>query len=244
MSDIIRIQGLRHAFGSRQQVPVIHVEQWNVKSGERIVLLGPSGSGKSTLLHLIGGVLAPQRGRIVAADQLVSAMSERARDAFRSQYIGYVFQDFYLIPSMTIRQNVELVLSKSIRGQERARLLEGWFERVGLQDEMDRLPNKLSRGQQQRAAIVRALAGRPPIVLADEPTGSLDFETAGTVMRLLLDICEENGATLLTVTHDLELAKLFPRTVQMSEINERMGRKDAGAHAEQTLLDMKGVTEG
>ncbi|MDQ6419455.1 ABC transporter ATP-binding protein [Paenibacillus sp. LHD-117] len=244
MTDMIRIQGLKKSFGAKQQqrLPIVHIEQWAVKKGERIALLGQSGSGKSTLLHLIGGVLAPDQGRLVAADQLVSAMSERARDAYRAEYVGYVFQDFYLIPSLTIRQNVELVLPRAASRKERNRLLEEWFERVGLADRMNHLPSKLSRGQQQRAAIVRALACRPPIVLADEPTGSLDVETADSVMRLLLDICKENGSTLLAVTHDLQLAKLFPMTVQMNEINECL--RYSGRSGDSYREGMKEAAEG
>lgn len=243
MPDMIVMQDLTKSFGERQgRRPIIHIEQWAVRQGERIALLGPSGSGKSTLLHLIGGVLASDQGRLTAAGQDVSSMTERARDEFRAKYVGYVFQDFYLIPSMTIRQNIELVLPPTIRGKAKEDLLCEWFERVNLAERMNDLPSRLSRGQQQRAAIVRALINRPPIVLADEPTGSLDFETAHSVMRLLLDMSGENGTTLLTVTHDLQLAKLYPRTVHIREINESM--RQSRLSGETPGISTKGAAQG
>jgi len=229
---MIRIEQVEKTFRiDGQPFPILKIDEWHVNQGERIALLGPSGSGKSTLLHMIGGVLTASSGKINVAEQSVSGMSESERDAFRASHIGYIFQDFHLIPSLTARQNVELVVPRSVRGQARAALVRGWFQRVGLAERMNHLPSQLSRGQQQRVAIIRALINRPNIVLADEPTGSLDWETAGAVMKLLLDICEQENLTLLTVTHDLHLAKLFPTSVQMSELNALLAATSEGRFA-------------
>lgn len=222
---MIRIQQVEKSFKLQQQlVPIIRIADWSVPQGERMALLGPSGSGKSTLLHLVGGVLPSDQGQLEVGGQIVSAMSESERDRFRAEMIGYVFQDFHLISSLTAVQNVELVCSGSMAKTDRKKLLSKWFERVGLADRMHQLPSQLSRGQQQRVAIIRALINRPRLILADEPTGSLDWESAASVMQLLLDMCAENGSTLLTVTHDLHLAKLYPVSVQMESINEILQR--------------------
>lgn len=217
---MILVKGLEKSYKLHQRaLPIINIPSWSVKKGERIALLGPSGSGKSTLLHLVGGILAVDRGSVEIAGELISEMNEMQRDRFRAKKVGYVFQDFYLIPSLTAQQNVELVMGRHLAKGERNGLIELWFERVGLTGKQNQRPYQLSRGQQQRVAIIRALINHPPLILADEPTGSLDWETAGLIMKLLLDICEENNTTLLTVTHDLHLAQLYPTTVQMDNIN-------------------------
>lgn len=200
--------------------PVLQVKHWQVTQGERIALIGPSGSGKSTLLHLLSGVMTPDDGEITIDGEPIHSFSESKRDQFRARKVGYVFQDFHLISSLSIKQNVELIVPKEWSAKQRREQLDAWFERVGLQDRRHHLPSQLSRGQQQRAAIVRALAAKPALVLADEPTGSLDWETARDIMSLLLDICGSENLTLLTVTHDLHLAELFPKRVHIHELNQ------------------------
>lgn len=223
---MIVVKGLEKSYKVHQRtLPIINISSWSVKKGERIALLGPSGSGKSTLLHLVGGILAVDCGAVEVAGELISEMNEAQRDRFRAKKVGYVFQDFYLIPSLTAQQNVELVMERHITKGERTKLIEKWFERVGLTGKQNQRPHQLSRGQQQRIAIIRALINDPLLILADEPTGSLDWETAALIMKLLLDICEENNTTLLTVTHDLHLAQLYPTTVQMDNINLCIGHQ-------------------
>lgn len=220
MEEMIRVEGVRKSFSHQQgRLPIIEIDRWSARKGDAIALLGPSGSGKSTFLHLLGGVLPVDGGLLEIAGQQVSGMKESERDVFRARTVGYVFQDFYLIPSLSVKENVELVMPRSMSKALRTRLVEEWFERVGLQDRMHQLPSKLSRGQQQRAAIVRAMIHCPPLVLADEPTGSLDWETASSIMKLLLDVSRENGSTLVTVTHDLHLAELFETKLQFASIN-------------------------
>ncbi|GAA3410281.1 ABC transporter ATP-binding protein [Paenibacillus hodogayensis] len=211
-----------------QSLPILRIRQWKVESGQRIALMGPSGSGKSTLLHLIGGVLKADSGELRVGSFELHRMREPARDSFRAANIGYMFQDFHLIPSLSARQNVELVMDRKLARRERQDRIEHWFERVGLTERMNHLPSQLSRGQQQRVAMIRALVNRPPLVLADEPTGSLDRVTAEKVMALLLQLCGEEKLTLLTVTHDDQLAGMYPTRVQMSEINELMAERTGG----------------
>ncbi|MNY37267.1 ABC transporter ATP-binding protein YtrE [compost metagenome] len=154
------------------------------------------------------------------AGQPMHELSESERDRFRADNIGYIFQDFHLISSLTVRQNIELVMPRGGTKRERMEQLDLWLSRVGLQDRGQHLPAQLSRGQQQRAAIIRALITKPALILADEPTGSLDWETASEMMSLLLEICEAEQLTLLTVTHDRHIAEMFPKRVYMQELNE------------------------
>ncbi|MNI08806.1 ABC transporter ATP-binding protein YtrE [compost metagenome] len=147
-------------------------------------------------------------------------MKEYARDQFRADCIGYILQDFYLIPSLSARQNVEIAMRGEERSSsERKDKLEAWFEKTGLQNRMNHLPSQLSRGQQQRVAMIRALIHEPTLVLADEPTGSLDTETAEEVTELMLELCKSEKNTLLVVTHDLKMAERFPRQVHIHDIN-------------------------
>ncbi|WP_282937227.1 ABC transporter ATP-binding protein [Paenibacillus sp. RC67] len=216
--------------------PILHIPHWFVEKGQRLALIGPSGSGKSTLLHLLGGVLTPDSGEITIDNNPLHRYSEAQRDQYRARQVGYIFQDFHLISSLTAKQNVELVMPKQWSKQEREAQMNDWFERVGLEHRKHHLPAQLSRGQQQRVAIIRALIHRPPFILADEPTGSLDWEAAGSIMQLLLSLCEQEGATLVTVTHDLHLAELYPTRVYMSDINELLraepGRQSGGEGGE------------
>jgi putative ABC transport system ATP-binding protein len=218
---MIKIQGVSKSFRLHgQSLPILQLAEWQVAKGENIALMGPSGCGKSTLLHLLSGVITADRGEIWVDDQPVHLLTEGKRDRFRADKIGYIFQDFHLISSLTVKQNVELILPRTWSKKEKADKLSYWFERVGLSDRQQHLPSQLSRGQQQRAAIVRALITKPLLVLADEPTGSLDWETASEMMAMLLEICKDEQLTLLTVTHDRQLADMFPKRVHMQELNE------------------------
>lgn len=218
---MIKLQGISKSFRLHgQSLPILQVAEWQIQKGERIALMGASGCGKSTLLHLLSGVITADTGEIWVSGHPVHLLTESKRDRFRAENIGYIFQDFHLISSQTVRQNVELILPRTWTKRERAKKLDDWFERVGLQDRGQHLPSQLSRGQQQRAAIVRALITKPPLLLADEPTGSLDWETASELMSLLLEICREEQLTLLTVTHDRHIAEMFPKRVYLQELND------------------------
>lgn len=218
---MIKMQGVSKSFRLHgQSLPILQLAQWQVSKGENIALMGPSGCGKSTLLHLLSGVMTADQGEIWVDGQPVHLLSEGKRDRYRADKIGYIFQDFHLISSLTVKQNVELILPRTWSKKESADKLAYWFERVGLSDRQQHLPSQLSRGQQQRAAIVRALITKPLLVLADEPTGSLDWETASEMMAMLLEICKDEQLTLLTVTHDRQLADMFPKRVHMHELND------------------------
>jgi putative ABC transport system ATP-binding protein len=210
--------------------PVIDIESFNLKDAEQIALIGTSGSGKTTLLHMIAGILAPDSGRImfdIDGQGMVdiARLSEAERDVFRGRYIGYIFQTHHLLQGFTAMENVLLGMSFTGRPADR-----GWakhlLEEVGLSDRLDYKPAKLSVGQQQRVAVARALASRPKLVLADEPTGALDTKSAQSVLALIRKLCAEVGAGLLMVTHDLELAAQLQRTISLAELN-RAGRVEA-----------------
>lgn len=219
--QMISLQGISKSFELHgQRLSILQVTQWHIQKGERIALMGASGCGKSTLLHLLSGVITADQGEVWVAGRPVHLLTESKRDRFRAENIGYIFQDFHLIASLTVRQNIELIMPRTGTKQERKKKLDDWLERVGLQDRGHHLPSQLSRGQQQRAAIVRALITKPPLLLADEPTGSLDWDTASEMMTLLLDICRDEELTLLTVTHDRHIADMFPKRVYMHELNE------------------------
>ena len=207
-------------------VPVIDVPAFSLEDGEQVALVGGSGTGKTTLLHLIAGILAPDSGRILyrvggdagvtAVD--IAALSESRRDVFRGRHVGYIFQSHHLLPGFTALENVMLGMSFTGRSgdKEWARKL---LKEVGLADRLDYKPGKLSVGQQQRVAVARALANRPSLVLADEPTGSLDPRTAQQVLELIRKLCVEVKAALLIVSHDPAITSKLPRAVTLAELN-------------------------
>ncbi len=186
----------------------------HVGAGEFVAIVGPSGSGKTTLLGLLAGLDTPSAGRVVIDGTDVGALSEDARARFRRTAVGFVFQSFQLIPSLTAQENVQVPLE--LRGDAdapaRARLL---LERVGLGDRGGHFPAQLSGGEQQRVALARAFAPTPRVLFADEPTGNLDAETGATVIGLLEALNREHGTTLVLVTHDLDLAARAGRTVRI-----------------------------
>jgi len=209
-------------------VPVIDVESLTLSDGEQVALVGTSGSGKTTLLHLIAGILTPDSGRIMAyfpgaGSVNVESLGEAERDVSRGRYSGYIFQAHHLLPGFTALENVLLGMSFTGRQSdpEWARHL---LTEVGLKDRLNYKPHKLSVGQQQRVAVARALANRPKLVLADEPTGALDAKNAQQVLDLIRSLCKEVSASLLLVSHDLNIANQLPRVVTLAELN-RVGRR-------------------
>jgi putative ABC transport system ATP-binding protein len=179
-----------------------------IKEGEYVAIIGPSGSGKSTLMHILGCLDVPSSGRYHLAGEDVSHMSETALAEVRNRRIGFVFQQFNLLASLTAWQNVELPLTYAgvARSERKERAMEA-LARVGLAGRVNHRPGELSGGQQQRVAVARALVTEPDLILADEPTGNLDSATAGEIMSVLLDEIRRAGTTLIMVTHDEELAR-------------------------------------
>ncbi|HEX2970964.1 MAG TPA: ABC transporter ATP-binding protein [Tepidisphaeraceae bacterium] len=205
-------------------VPVVDVASLMLADGEQVALIGSSGSGKTTLLHLIAGILTPDSGRILydfgASDAVVNLteLGEADRDVFRGRYIGYIFQTHHLLGGFTALENVLLGMSFTGRRHDRE-WAKHLLNEVGLSHRLDYKPEKLSVGQQQRVAVARALANRPRLVLADEPTGSLDSQNAQQVLELIRSLCERVGAMLLLVSHDPAIVRQFPRVLKLSEIN-------------------------
>ena len=185
-----------------------------IPDGEFVSIIGPSGSGKSTLLNMLGALDVPDSGSIEVAGQ--NLKDDEKLNEFRSQKIGFIFQLHNLIPNISVRENVEIPMytQKLSSDEMKNRALE-LLDDVGLKDKADILPNKLSGGERQRVAIARALANNPSIILADEPTGSLDSKTSSKILRLLIDLHEDKNVTLIIVTHDMDVAKLADRVIEV-----------------------------
>ncbi|MGQ0614472.1 MAG: ABC transporter ATP-binding protein [Planctomycetaceae bacterium] len=196
---------------------VVDVPSFALAAGEQVALQGTSGSGKTTFLHLIAGILKADAGRIFVDGREMTALPEAGRDRLRANAIGYVFQTFNLLQGYSALENVLLGMAFSgRRDPARARAL---LERVGLGDRLDYKPRQLSVGQQQRVAVARALANRPRLVLADEPTGNLDRRHAAEALALVREVCREASAALLLVTHDSGAAGGFERVEHLEAIN-------------------------
>lgn len=195
-------------------LPVLQDISFSITSGESVALTGESGSGKSTLLHLIAGLDAADSGAIYLNDELVSNLPEAACARMRRDRLGLVFQQFNLVPSLKVRDN--LVFQARLAGRADAAWEKELAVRLGITDLLDRYPEQLSGGQQQRVAIGRALAVRPDLLLADEPTGNLDEATADEVVRLMGELVARSGCSLLMVTHSSRLAGLLDRRLHLS----------------------------
>ncbi|MGE0431660.1 MAG: ABC transporter ATP-binding protein [Planctomycetota bacterium] len=204
---------------------VIHVPEFSLDAGEQIAMRGESGTGKTTLLHLIAGILVPDSGEIIVDGQTVSALSEAGRDQLRAKRIGYIFQTFNLLHAYSALENVTLAMS--FGGKVDTAYARELLVKVGLGERLHHRPPQLSVGQQQRVAVARALANRPSLVLADEPTGNLDHHRAGEAMTLIRELCSENNAALLLVTHDRTMLDRFERVVDLAAIN--VAAREAGA---------------
>jgi len=213
--SVLNVRNLTKAYRSAgEEVAVLRGVNLNVKAGERVALTGESGSGKSTLLHLIAGLDRADGGEIDFAGTSLSVLNEAGLAALRRDRLGLVFQQFNLIPSLSVRDN--LVFQSRIAGRHDAAWHAELAERLGLNDLLDRYPEQLSGGQQQRVAVGRALAVKPLLLLADEPTGNLDEATADEVLALMRDLVTRTGCSLLMVTHSIHLASMLDRHINLS----------------------------
>src|SRR5512143_1178575 len=194
------------------QVRALQGVDLDLYEGEFVVILGPSGSGKSTLLNILGGVDAPTRGEVSFRDHDLVAADDRALTRYRREHVGFVFQFYNLIPSLTARENVTLVTDIAENPMDPAEALR----LVGLGDRLDHFPAQLSGGEQQRVAIARAVAKRPDVLLCDEPTGALDVETGRLVLRTLVDVNRELGTATVVITHNAVIATIADRVLHMS----------------------------
>ena len=195
----------------RKSIEVLHGIDLQIRRGEKVFLCGPSGAGKTTLLYTLAGLEHPEKGsvRIDGAD--LYAMGRKEQSRFRNQRIGYVFQNYHLLPELTALENV--AVPGAISGKDTTALAMKALERVGLGDRADHLPAELSGGEQQRVAIARAIVNQPKVLFTDEPTGNLDSKNSAEIMAILLDLAAEHDVTLIVVTHDQNLAKVGDRTL-------------------------------
>jgi putative ABC transport system ATP-binding protein len=218
MADVIRLAHVSKVYRTGPfAVAALRDVSLTIEGGEYVSIMGPSGSGKSTLMHILGCLDVPTGGHYWLAGEDVSHMDEVALSEVRNRHIGFVFQQFNLLPSLSAWRNVELPLIYAGVGRtERRERATRALERVGLGDRLDHRPNELSGGQQQRVAIARALVGDPALVLADEPTGALDSNSAREVMGLLREL-HDAGRTLLIITHDREVANNAERMVRIRD---------------------------
>lgn len=221
---VLRELRVGYAVGDRR-LTVLDIPAWELAPGEQAAVFGPSGCGKSTLLHLLSGILPPTSGRLRVCGSDLAALDEAARDAFRARCIGYVFQGHNLLPGFSALENVLLGGSFSGRRPRREEALKLLTE-MGLRERAGHLPGELSLGEQQRVAIARALIKRPPLVLADEPTASLDPRRSEQVLRMLRSACREAGSTLLVVTHDPEVLDQFERRIAFVDLNRAWNSRE------------------
>ena len=216
---VVHATGLeKHFLMGNATVYALRGVDLTVEQGELVAILGPSGSGKSTLLGLLGGLDTPSSGQVEIGGVDITHMTENRLADIRNRKIGFVFQFFNLIPTLTALENVELPIQFSRNGRHSPRRrAEELLSLVGLEDRLKHRPGQLSVGEQQRVAIARALANSPNLILADEPTGNLDTATGQTVLQALLDVRRETGTTLIIVTHDTNVGGLADRVLTMQD---------------------------
>jgi putative ABC transport system ATP-binding protein len=212
----IKVSNLTHTVASNTgNLTILKGINMEIKESESVAIVGSSGSGKSTLLGLLAGLDVNTSGDIFLYEQEFSSQTEEQRALVRGQYVGFVFQSFHLLPSLQAIENV--MLPAELKGDKEARKkAEVLLEKVGLSHRLTHYPNQLSGGEQQRVAIARAFASNPKILFADEPTGNLDEENGKLIIKLLFDLNQSQGTTLVMVTHDNELAKMCDRQLVMS----------------------------
>jgi putative ABC transport system ATP-binding protein len=211
---LLRARGLAKVYRTGEiEVIALHDVDLDVRRGEFIVLLGPSGSGKSTLLNILGGLDTPSAGDVRFGEHVLTGAGDAALTAYRRDHIGFVFQFYNLIPSLTVRENVALVtdIARDPMPVDEA------IERVGLTPRRDHFPSQLSGGEQQRVAIARAIVKRPEVLLCDEPTGALDYRTGKKVLEVIAQINRELGTTAIVITHNAAIAGMADRVIHLAD---------------------------
>ena len=218
VQHLIEIQNIGKDYQDGEAtVQAIKQMDFYIDDGEFVAIMGQSGSGKSTMLSILGGLNHPTRGRILLDALDIYKLSSEQRADLRSEYIGVIFQSFQLIPYLTVLENVKLPMAiTGKKAREQDRMARDVLARVGLANKADRLPDQLSGGEQERVAIARAIVNKPPILLADEPTGNLDSKTAAEIMELLKELNRE-GQTIIMVTHNPEACRHTSRTIQVKD---------------------------
>jgi len=219
MSDFVVVKNVWKVYDMNGvRVEALKDVSFNVKEGEFFGVIGPSGSGKSTLLHIIGGLDKPTKGEVIVGGIRINELPDERLSEYRNKVIGFVFQMFYLIPRFTALQNVEMpLIARGVPKEERKKRALEALEMVGLKDRAFHKPSQLSGGEQQRVAIARAIVGRPKLLLADEPTGNLDLESAKSVMEVFKKLNKEYDLMVILVTHNLELVWYCDRVVRLTD---------------------------
>ena len=215
---MIRLESITRSFSlGKEEIKVLNGISLRITEGEFVAIMGPSGSGKSTLMNIIGCLDKPSTGQYLLDNEDVSHYSDNELARVRNQSIGFVFQQFHLLPRLTALKNVELpmIYAGMTKAKRQARAEEA-LVKVGLSERLDHLPNSLSGGQKQRVAIARAIVNRPKLILADEPTGALDTKTSKSIMEQFKELNEE-GATIIVVTHEPEVAQYATRTIMVRD---------------------------
>lgn len=211
----IQVKDISKIYGTQEsKVVALNHASMTIAAGDFISIMGPSGSGKSTLLHLISGLDLPTSGQVLYDDTDIHRGSDKTLSAFRRRKIGFIFQQFNLLPVLTARENIMMPLLLDKKQPDKAYLEELSFL-LGMEKRLSHLPHELSGGQQQRVAIARALIAKPDIIFADEPTGNLDSKSGGEVMKMLCDIREKMNKTLVIITHDARIAQMARRRFTM-----------------------------
>ena len=214
---VLQIIDVVKEYRSNPPVRALAGVSFEVLSGELVAVVGPSGSGKSTLLHVMGTLDRPTSGEVIVAGHQVSELSDRKLSSLRSRHIGFVFQQYFLLSGYTALANVaDGLLYTGMALAERRERAEVALDRVGMSHRLGHVASELSGGEKQRAAIARALVGRPAIVLADEPTGNLDTKTSDSIVELLEELNSE-GSTIVVITHNLEIARRIPRSIGLRD---------------------------
>jgi len=212
---ILELNNLSKTYsGVHEDLTVLQGVSFEIKNGETVSIVGPSGSGKTTLLGLCAGLDKPSTGSVKLCGKQIGSLSEDERAAIRNKFVGFIFQNFQLIPTLTALENVMIPLELQGKSGAKNKSID-LLTRVGLGKRLDHYPSQLSGGEQQRVSIARAFCNDPEILFADEPTGNLDEDTGAGVESLLFDLNKENGTTLVIVTHDLELAKKTDRIIKL-----------------------------
>lgn len=213
--NILQVQNLSKKYiNAGRELSVLDNVNFDLEASKSLAIVGPSGSGKTTLLGLCAGLDQASSGDVILHGQSMKALSEDQRAALRNEYVGFIFQNFQLLPTLTALENVMVPLELKNRKDARQRA-EELLQQVGLQDRMRHYSNQLSGGEQQRVAIARAFANDPKILFADEPTGNLDFETGEMIEEIIFNMNKEKGTTLVLVTHDLDLAARTDRVIKI-----------------------------
>lgn len=227
-SPVVQLEGVDKVYEDGVSTQVLYDIELAIEPAQFVSVVGHSGSGKTTLLNLIGLLDVPTRGRVLLDGEDATAMDDDARTQLRLKYLGFIFQQHYLLPEFDVVENALMpcrIQGREVEMEARERVVD-MLEMVGLADHLHKRPNQLSGGQQQRVAVVRAFANQPKLVLADEPTGSLDSKTSDKVMEVMRDINERTHTAFLMVTHDTDLAETAQRIIELED--GRVVRDDAG----------------